>query len=115
MCLVIIINNTCSGLDLSSVLQSLLLFMVRVVRFYRLFHIPYGWSKYIEYAPLKPKKREGKDSMEAAIFLATKKRGEHGEILEEEENNEENNYDGQNTGAQHNALPTDEDDYDPAL
>eukprot|EP00349_Pseudokeronopsis_sp_Brazil_P006907 CAMPEP_0202968708 /NCGR_PEP_ID=MMETSP1396-20130829/14117_1 /ASSEMBLY_ACC=CAM_ASM_000872 /TAXON_ID= /ORGANISM="Pseudokeronopsis sp., Strain Brazil" /LENGTH=326 /DNA_ID=CAMNT_0049695329 /DNA_START=45 /DNA_END=1021 /DNA_ORIENTATION=+ len=52
-----------------------------------------------EYAPLKPKKREGKENMEAAIFLATKKRGEHGEILEE---GEEEDQDGQQQPASSN-------------
>lgn len=94
-----------------------------------------------EYAPLKPKKREGKDSMEAAIFQASKKRGQTDEDEEDEgadgaENQTagvEGTYEGGDDDAHHFApqrpqrpqhraqqqrqlVPQDDDDeYDPAL
>ena len=49
--------------------------------------------------------------MESAIFLATKKRGEHGEILDDGEENLETSQ-GEGT---RQALPTEEEDYDPSL
>lgn len=64
-----------------------------------------------EYAPLKPKKREGKENMEAAIFLATKKRGEALDDGEEEGDYEENT--GNNQRRQQ--LSTEDEDYDPTL
>jgi hypothetical protein len=58
-----------------------------------------------EYAPLKPKKRETKENMEDAIFLATKKRG-HGD--DEDEDIDEHAHKGQQ-------LISQEDDFDPHL
>jgi hypothetical protein len=43
------------------------------------------WDDDLEYAPLKPKKREGKETMAEAIFLASKQRGDE----EGEEDNED--------------------------
>jgi hypothetical protein len=91
----------------------------------------------IEYAPLKPKKRDTKENMAEAIFMAKKKRTARGE--EEEEDGEETNenvgqenefqqddYQGQRTalssggggrgGAGRQLVPQHADDeYDPAL
>jgi len=43
-----------------------------------------------EYAPLKPKKRETKDSMADSLFLAQKQRGETDDVDDDDENNENN-------------------------
>lgn len=57
-----------------------------------------------EYAPLKPKKREGKEDMADALYMAKKKRGEVDEDDEEEVS----------TAATHHKVPQD-DQYDPTL
>eukprot|EP01039_Chlorochromonas_danica_P007389 gene7389-8172_t len=69
-----------------------------------------------EYAPLKPKKREAKENMEEAIFMADKKRGDRDD--EDEDSRKDHDYhDDEEDEHERKALdllPQD-DDFDPTL
>jgi hypothetical protein len=64
---------------------------------------------FTEYAPLKPKKRENKEDMSDAIFLAKKKRTDH------DEDDEDENEDVDGTQQKGRELLPQEEDFDPAL
>jgi hypothetical protein len=73
-----------------------------------------------EYAPLKPKKREAKESMEEAIFLAAKKRGQRQDDDEEGEGEDEGGDRGEGEGYDEHVregagLVAQDDDFDQDL
>lgn len=67
-----------------------------------------------EYAPLKPKKRDNKDNMADAIFMAKKKR--NGKDDGDDDDDEGEDDDNKNTGKGRELVSqVEDDDYDPSL
>ena len=59
------------------------------------FFIFYDFIAFAEYAPLKPKKRDTKEDMSDAIFLARKKRGKNRSDEDEDDDDVEDETEGE--------------------